>query len=113
MRDPNKLIDLAQELGKPMEFYLKYRQVVGRYERGKSERIARIIKDLKREEKESMSSLENRAHASDEWKQYLKEWDEAEKKMVSWQVKYDTAKVNYEAYQSALSYDKALVSRGI
>ena len=64
----------------------------------------------------SGSSIEERkqyTYADKRYQDYLKKWDECEKKMVQARVEYDSIKTNFEALQSALSFDKEAMKRNI
>lgn len=112
MRDPDKLVELAEKLGRPLEHYLKWRQVCDRYERGKNTKLAQVIGALRRNgEKESHGQLQARAYAHSDYVDFLNEWDKAEQNKVKAQVEYESLKTNFEALQSAIAYDREAMKR--
>lgn len=102
MINPDELLEIAAQMEKPLELYLKYRQVVGRYDQGKKSKLAMLMKGFEG----SVAARESEAYASKEWRDYLDEWDKAQKAMVTAQVKYDTLRNKFEALRTVVSYSK-------
>ena len=111
MRDPEVLIQLSAKLHKPRERYLKFRQVEERYDRGKHSKLAEIIIRIRKEEGSptSMAALETAAYGDPEYIKYLIEWDNASKEKVKAQVEFDNLNNDFQAYQSALSFDRETI----
>ena len=109
--DPEELVTLSAEIEKPMEAFLKWRQVADRYERGKKSKLAQICVGLRGEGKVSVAQLEMEAYATPEWIKYETEWDDAERKKVAAQVQYETLQNRFSAIQSALSYLRETMKR--
>lgn len=111
MRNPDELIVLAEKLHKPMERYLKWKQITERYERGKHTKFAQCFDFEMREL--TIKERELAAYANQEYKNYLEEWDSAEKEKIKAQVEYENLKMSFEALQSALSFDREAMKRNI
>jgi hypothetical protein len=109
--NPDRLLELAAELQKPYERYLKWSVIVDRWDRGKGSALAAIIQSLPRTEKESFTSLESRALASEEWKKYLERWHQSDKERVRAKVEFDTKKWEHDSLQSVLAYERDSMRR--
>ena len=108
LRSPDTLTELVEAMHRPMERYLKWKQIVERYERGKHTAFANAF--LKTEA-ETVRERELIAYASPAYVAYLEEWDKAQKEMVKAQVEYDNLRSNFDALTSALAYDRESMKR--
>ena len=108
MRSPDRLIKLSEEMRKPRELFIKWSQVVDRYKRGKEWKLATLIVKM---DGKSAEAKKQQALASDEWKQYLDEWDNASKEKATAQVRVENLQTDFEALQSALSFDKVKLGK--
>lgn len=113
MIDPESLIALSAEMEKPTEIAMQWRQVVDRFDRGKRAKLAQLMKKHLGDGKKSMAQLEMEAYSDEEWSKYLEEWEAAEKNYLKAQVRYDTLKNRFDATQSALSYYREAIKRGV
>lgn len=110
MRDPDKLIELAGNMDRPRELYLKWKQVVEHLER---QYKAVLASEFLKAEGRNVKERESIALASEVSENFRKEMDNAEKEKIKAQVKYESIKANFDAYQSALSFDKETIKRGV
>lgn len=108
MHDPDKLLILAEELAEPQELYLKWRVICDRYDRGKSSKLAECIG---KQPEGSYAAREAQALASEEYKNYLNEFHEAEKEKVKAQVRYENLKCQFDALQSVLAFERDSMRR--
>ena len=111
LRDPDKLIELAESLHRPRELYLKWKQICDRFERGRHTIYGEFYGYQSKEE--AVESRKAKAYSCDGYKEYLEKWDKAEKEKIKAQVKYENILTNFEAYQSALSFDKEMIKRNM
>lgn len=110
MRNPDDLLILAQKIQRPLERYLKWKQVCDRYERGYKVIIA---KNIIGRSAETIRERESLALTSEEVGKYLEDWDKAEKEKIKAQVEYDSLKTSFEALTSALAFDRETMKRGM
>jgi hypothetical protein len=108
VHDPDKLLELAEALGAPLESYLRWKLVVDRYERGKASVLARGTQSIP---DGSFAHRQSVALASEDYEKYLSEWSEAEKNMVKARIVYETAKSRFDAMQSVLAYERDSMRR--
>ena len=110
--DPQQLLVVAEELHKPMEVYLKWKIVCDRYERGKSSKLAQVLNQLLQQTPDlSYAKAESQALASEDFRKYLEEFHEAEKKMVEAKILFETVKTKFDALQSVLAYERDSMRR--
>lgn len=112
--DANELLHLAHEMEKPLERWLKFRQVVNRFDRGKKAKLAEIILRLDKlcvGQKHSMAKMETMAYGEPEWREYLEDWSKAEQEMIKAQVLVDTLRNKFDALQSVLAYNREHMKR--
>lgn len=105
--DPDELIDLSAKMEKPMERYIKWKQINDRFERGKKAKLSQLMM----QHEGTVASREMEAYGSKEWAEYLAEWDNATKELAKAQVEYDTLQNRFAAVQSALSYLRESMKR--
>lgn len=110
MRNPDELQKMAAIMERPLEHFLKWKEIVDRFERGKNSVWSKCF--LK-SEGETVKEREAKAYADPEYVAYLDEWHEASKKAISARVEYENLKNQCEALQSALSYDREAIKRGV
>lgn len=108
MRNPDQLQELAAAMEHPLELYLKFKEIVDRYERGAKTIYARAFL---RSEGKSVRERELKAYADEEYVKYQDEWHEASKKCISARVKYENLENQFNALQSGLSYDREHMKR--
>ena len=86
-----------------------------RYERGRNSKLGEIMIALQGQEgvPKAVEGLKLWAYASEEYKQYLEEWDAAEKKKVTAQVEYDTLKNAWESERSGVAWERQAIGHGI
>ena len=113
MRDPDTLIELAQKIQRPLERYLKWKQVCDRYERGLKVIFAECFLSVQIKADATIKEREMYAYATQKYLNYLAEMDGAEKEKVKAQVQYDTLKTSIEALTSALAFDRETIKRGM
>jgi len=108
--EPEKLIQLAHDMEKPRELYLKWKAIVDRYERGKETKLGLIRATLDREKK-TQDDLKYECRAHPDYQTYLEEWRAAEENMIKAKVDFDNLQCQFDAYQSALSYQREHLKR--
>lgn len=108
MIDPEQLMKIALEIEPHLAEYLKLRQIVGRYERGKHAKLAQIIQGV---QADSYAARESQAYASEAWAKYLKAWGDTEELLVKEQIKLDTLRNQFDALQSVLAYEREHMKR--
>ena len=115
MNDSDRLIELAAEMEKPMERALNWKQIVDRYERGRNSKLGEIMMDLQGGEgvPKAVEGLKLWAYASEKYKEYLEEWDAAEKKMIIAKVEYETIKNAWESLRSKVAWARQAIGHGI
>ena len=62
---------------------------------------------------DTMKEREQLALVDAQYLKYLADWDKAEKEKIKAMVEYDNLKTSFDALQSALSHQKAELSRGM
>lgn len=113
MRHGDELERLAQKIEKPRERYLKWAQVVRRYDRGRKTKFAQVLLRLRAVGgKKSVAMLEHEAWADPEMVEYLKELNNAEEEMTKAEVEFFNMKTNLDAYDKALSWDQTMARVG-
>ena len=110
MRNPDILITLAEEMRRPLEMYLKCRQVRERMERGLKTIFAECFLEV---EKGTIEERKSRALIHPRYIEAIAELDMMEKKEVAARVEYDNLHKSFDAYQSALSYDKEMLKKNM
>lgn len=110
MWDPEKLIELAHAMDDHRERYLKWRAICDRYERGKETKLGLIRMGLVKDKK-TQDDLKAETRSHGDYQKYLEEWASAEQNMISARVEYENLQCQFEAYQSALSYQREHMKR--
>lgn len=113
MTNPEELERLASSMQKPRERYLKWKQVCDRYDRGAKSKLASIFMMIRKISDKDVSAamLEKSAYASQEYEDYLKEWDNAEKEKIKAQVEYENLQCAFDALTSSLAYQRESMKR--
>ena len=109
MRNPDKLEELSHELHKLREEYLKWKQMCDRYERGKHWKFATIFQQIPPDG--TIEVRKQKAYAHPQWQEYIEEWNHVDEMKMKAQVKFENVRNDYEAFQSALSFDRETVKR--
>jgi len=101
MIPPERLIELADELSGKMTDYLTLKQCVDRWERGRHTAHGTAMLELRRlGTKQPMDLLKASAFASEEYRDYLMRWNEAEKPYIAIQSEVEGLKIRIQALQS-------------
>ena len=103
MRNPDQLVELAELLRRPMERWLKWKQVCDRFKRGEKSIYAKCYLRAKANNIEERKCL---AYSDNEYLIYIEAYDKAEKEKVKAEVEVKNLETNLEALTSALAYDR-------
>ena len=99
--EDGKLSAMAQALEQPMREWLKMKEVVDRFDRGKASVLAKCFL---RTEGDTMKEREMIALADREYTAFLEEWHTSAMVANDKRVTYETRLNMYYAYQSELAY---------
>lgn len=110
-----RLAELAEEMREPRERYFKWRQVRERYERGKSSKLGEIFLSLRETpgSPKAVEALKLSAYASKEYKQYLEEWDKAERNEIKAKVEYENLESSWESLRTAIALYRESIKQGV
>lgn len=110
LRDPNMLLEIAEKMHKPREYYLRWKQIAERYKRGEKSVYAKAFLAS------AGANLEERkmnAMTTPDYADYLKAWNRAERMRTKFEVAYENLENDLAAYQSAIAFDREMIKKGI